>query len=159
MLDKIYSTPLTFRVLDPQKTFSDQSESTKIDFAENQQFSSLISLSPLNAIPHDFLQQIRVRSLNFYVLLLITFSSLDFGFNYFNFGFFSPIYFLFAYHYLFKLATIIKLLTHYTKGTIFCSFVLPNSMLCDCYFLYFKSFHPFIGFCFIFPSQYLCTID
>lgn len=141
MFVRIYSTPLTNRVLDllcflknihfyllfSQRLFNNklQSDSTKIDFAENQQFSSLISLSPLNATPHDFLQQIRVRSSDFYVLLLVTPSSLDFGFNHKNFCFFltfvsfTQFNFFSPTSYLFKLAFIIKLLTHYTKGTIF----------------------------------------
>lgn len=36
---------------------------------------------------------------------------------------------------------------------------IVDVFLCDFYFFYFNSFLPLKGFCFIFPSQYLCTID
>jgi hypothetical protein len=56
----------------------------------------------------------------------------------------------YAYLYLIKLAIPIKLLIHYTKGTIY---------ICVCSFFYFGTFHPNNGSYFIFPSQYFYTID
>ena len=114
-VSKMYHPP-SFHSALPQGIY--QERSTSIDFAENQLFPSLISLSPLSSNHPSILQHTRVRSFTVCYhnsLNLFKLRSLGFGF--------ASVYWscilvlgLPSLAHLLKLAHTVNSLTHYTKG-------------------------------------------
>jgi len=94
---------------------------TKIYFAENQLYLSLISLSLLTTSHPNLFQQKRVRSSNMYfykIFNLLMVRSLSFGFYIYDFKILFKIWFIYAYYIPIKLAININSLAHYAKGTL-----------------------------------------
>lgn len=121
-----------------------QERSTYIDFAENQLFPSLISLSPLSSNHPSILQHTRVRSFTVcYHNSLNLFKLRSLGFGFANVNYYCLLLLgLPSLKHLFQLAYTVNSLTHYTKGK-------PSHLLLR--LLYATSFKSF-------PSQYLFTI-
>ena len=111
-LSKIWNPPYFKSALPHSNVFTGY---TKIYFAENRLYLSLISLSLLITSHLNLLSQIRVRPSNKNVFSLLMIRSLSFGYYYFNLK-----KVLVRFHFVLKnkLAKIINSLAHYAKGTL-----------------------------------------